>query len=106
MGKERVAAVEDMGDGVDLVGSQLDFWADAAKGDVPPVIFTGAHGVKGIVVVTDKAVPALWVFPYPVLERLLDDFLLCLRRRGFLGVEHRLFVAILVINIIENAGVL
>ena len=106
MGKERVAAVEDVGDGVYLVGAQPDFWADAAKGDVPPIIFTGSHGVKGVVVVADKAVPALWVFPYPVLECLLYHLLLCLCRRGLLGVEHRLFAAVLVINIIENAGVL
>ena len=106
MGKERVAAVEDVGDGIDLVGAQLDFRADAPKCDVPPVIFTGAHGVKGIIVVADKAVPAFRVFPYPVPKRLLDDFLLCLRRRGLLGVEHCLFVAVFIVNIVENAGVL
>jgi len=73
---------------------------------VPPVILTGSDAVKGIVVETDKAVPALWVFPNPVLKRLLDYLLLCLCRRGFLVVEYRFFVAVFVINIVENAGVL
>lgn len=68
---------------------------------MPPVILTGSDTVKGIVVETDKAVPALWVFPNPVLKRLLDDLLLCLRRRGFLMVEYRFFVAAFIVNIIK-----
>ena len=72
---------------------------------MPPVIFTGSLAVKGVVVVTDKAVSAFWVFPYPVLKRLLDDLLLCLCSHRFFLVEHGFFVAVLV-NIIENAGVL
>ena len=78
----------------------------AEKGDVPSVILTGSFAVKGIVVIADKAVSPFWVLPNPVLERLLDNFLLCLCRRGFLVIEYRFFVAVFVINIVENAGVL
>ena len=69
------------------------------------VILTGADRVKSIIVIPDKAVSPFWVFPYPVLKRLLDDFLLCLRRRGFLCVEYSLSVSVPVIDIIENTGV-
>ena len=69
------------------------------------IILTGADRVKSIIVIPDKAVSPFWVFPYPVLKRLLDDFLLCLRRRGFLCVEYSLSVSVLVIDIIKNTGV-
>ena len=69
------------------------------------VILTGSHRVKSVVVITDKAVSPFWVFPYPILKRLLDDFLLCLCRRGFLMVEYCLFVAVFVIHIIKDTGV-
>lgn len=72
---------------------------------MPPVILTGSFAVEGVVVIADKAVSAFWVFPNPVLERLLDNLLLCLCRRGFLVVEYRFFIAVFVINIVENAGV-
>src|SRR5699024_10913874 len=65
MGKECVPAIEDMGDRIDLMGSQRDFRADAAKHDVAPVILTGAGIVKGVIVITGQAVPALRVCPYP-----------------------------------------
>ena len=102
MGKERIAAVKDMGNSVNLVGSKRNFWADTAKGNMPSVIFTGSFAVKGVIVITDKAVSAFWVFPYPILKRLLDDFLFRLCRRGFLMVEYRFFVAVFVVNISYN----
>ena len=69
------------------------------------VIFTGSHRVKSVVVITDKAVSPFWGFPYPILKRLLDDFLLRLCRRGFLCVEYGFFVSVLVIHIIKNTGI-
>lgn len=72
---------------------------------MPPVILTGSFAVKGVVVIADKAVSAFWVFPNPVLERLLDNFLLCLCRRSFFCIEHRFFIAVFVIHIIKDTGV-
>ena len=69
------------------------------------VIFTGSDRVKCVIVVTYKAVSPLWVFPNPVLKRLLYHLLLCLRRRGFLMVQHRFFIVVFVINIVKDAGV-
>ena len=51
------------------------------------------------------SVSPFWVFPYPILKRLLDDFLLRLCRRGFLCIEHRFFIAVFVIHIIKDTGV-
>ena len=70
MGKERTAAIKDMGDSVDLMGSKCDFWADTSESDMASVILTGSHRVKSVVVITDKAVSPFWGFPYPILKRL------------------------------------
>ena len=105
MCKERIAAVKDMGNGVDLMGSERDFWTDTAESNMASVILTGSDRVKGIVVGTDKAVSAFWVFPYPVLKRLLNDFLLCLCRCGFLMVEYCLFVTVFVIHIVKDTHI-
>ena len=72
---------------------------------MPPVILTGSFAVKGVVVIADKAVSPFWVFPNPVLERLFYHLLLRLCRRGFLVVEYRFFIAVFIINIVENASV-
>jgi hypothetical protein len=70
-----------------------------------PVILTGTDAVERVVVIEDKTVSPFWVFPNPVLERLLDGFLLCLCCGGFLMVEYRCLFAIFIIHIIKNAGV-
>ena len=69
------------------------------------VIFTGSDTVKSIIVIADKTVSPFWVFPYPILECLLDSFLLCLCSRGFLCVEHRFFVAVFIIHIVKDTDV-
>ena len=43
MGKKRIAAIKDMGDSVDLMGSKCDFWADTSESDMASVILTGSH---------------------------------------------------------------
>ena len=103
--KERVAAVKDMGNRIDLVRSERDFWADTAESDMTAVILTGSDRVKSIVVGTDKTVSAFWVFPYPILKRLLDYFLLCLCCRGFLMVKYRFSVAVFVQNIVKDTHI-
>ena len=105
MCKERVAAVKDMGNGIDLVGSERDFWANASESDMAAVILTGSDRVEGIVVIADKAVSAFWIFPYPVRKRLFNHFLLCLRRRGFLVVKYCLFIAVFVIHIVKDTHI-
>ena len=71
MGKECVPAIEYMGNRINLMGTQRNFRADAAKHDVASVILTGAGIVKGVIVITGQAAPALRVFPYPVANACL-----------------------------------
>lgn len=70
-----------------------------------PVILTGSLAVKGVIVVPHKSVSPFWVFPNPILERLLDDLLFRLCRHRFFLVEYGFFVAVL-INIIKDTGIL
>ena len=53
MGQQRVMAVEDMGDGVALVGPKLNFRVHAHKMDVAAIVFAGADGVVQLVVFFD-----------------------------------------------------
>ena len=105
MCKERVAAVKDMGNRIDLVGAERDFWTDAAESDMASVILTGADRVKSVIVGTDKAVSAFGVFPNPILKRLLDNFLLCLCRCGFLMIKYCFSVAVFVQNIVKDTHI-
>ena len=46
------------------------------------------------------------IFPYPVLERLLDHLLLALCDGGFLFVQHRSLFAVVIIDIIKDSHIL
>ena len=70
------------------------------------IVLTGTDGVELLVVQPAKALSAVGVFPYPVLERLLDQFLLALCDGGFLFVQHRGFLAAGIIDIIEDPHIL
>ena len=50
MGKQSIAAIKDMGDGVDLMGSQLDLRVHAYKVQVTAIVLTGTDGVELLVV--------------------------------------------------------
>ena len=81
-----IAAVEDMGNGIDLVFPQGDFRVHAGETDVAAVILTGTDGVKGFVVNMAQFVSAVNVFPDPLGEFLLDQLLPVLSDGGFLFV--------------------
>ena len=106
MGKQSVATVKNMSNGVDLMGSQFNFRVHTHKVQVTAIVLTGTDGVELLVVQPAKALSAVGVFPYPVLERLLDQFLLALCDGGFLFVQHRGFLAAGIIDIIEDPHVL
>ena len=86
MGQEGVSAVEDVGNGVDLMGLQLDLRVDAGENDVAPVIFAGPDAVHFLVVLLYQRLPPPWVLPNPVLERLPKRLLLLRGQGGLLGV--------------------
>ena len=106
MGQQRISAVEDMGDGIDLMGPQGDLRVHAYKFQMTAVIFTGAQGVELLVVQSAKPIPAVGILPDPVLEGLLDHLLLALGDGGFLLVQHRGFLSTLIEYIIEDAHIL
>ena len=68
---------------------------------MPPIIFTGADAVEGFVINAAQQFPAVDVFPDPLGKLLLDEFLSVLGNRGFFFVEDRLFLAVLVLNIVK-----
>ena len=105
MAQQGVAAVENMGDGVQLMGPQGDLRVHAHKIDMAPIVFTGPQIVELVVVKPRQPFPALGVFPNPVLERLLDKLLLALGDGGFFLVQNGLFLPVPVLNVIENPNV-
>ena len=94
MGKERVAAVEVVGDGVELMLPQRDLRIHARKDQMPAVIFPGTGGIEALIVELHQLPPPVGVLPDPVTERLLDGLLLLLGEGGFLAVEDALFLAV------------
>ena len=91
-----------MGDGVDLMGPELDGRVDAHEVEMAPVRFPGANRVELLVVELAQPVPAVLVFPNPVLERLFDELLLALGDGCLLLVEHGDLVAVLIFNVIKH----
>ena len=106
MGKQSIAAIKDMGDGVDLMGSQLDLRVHAYKVQMTAIVLTGTDGVELLVIKLAKALSAVRIFPNPVLECLLNHFLLALCDSGFLFVQHRCFFTAGIIDIIEDPHIL
>ena len=94
MGKERVAAVEVVGDGVELMLPQGDLRIHARKDQVSAVIFPGTGGIEALIVELHQLPPPVGVAPDPVTERLLDGLLLLLGEGGFLTVEDALFLSV------------
>ena len=106
MGQQRVAAIEDVGDGVHLMLPQGDLRIHAAEIDMAAIIFTGSVAVEQNVVRLADLLPPLRVFPYPLRKRLLQQLLLALCDGCFLFVEHRHTSSVRVVLVIENTDVL
>ena len=105
MCKERIAAIEDMGDCVKLMLTKLDFGVHTAEHDMRTVILTGAVGVEQLVISGNKLLPPVGVSPNPILERIFDGLLLLLCQGGFLGVEYTAFPAIGVGNCVIDTHI-
>lgn len=105
MSQQGIPTVEDMGDGTHLMGAQGDLRVHALKADMLSIVFAGPDGVEYLIVDGAQPLPAVDVFPYPFGKLLLDQFLPVLGDGGFLFVEHRLFVAVLILDIVEHPHV-
>ena len=75
MGQECVAAVQHPGDGVELMGPELNGRVDAAEGDVAPIIFPGPDAVHLLIVLLYQGLPPLRVPPEPVPECVPNSLL-------------------------------
>ena len=102
MGQQSVSAIEDMSDGVHLVGSQGNLRIHSHKIQVTSIVFPGPNTVECIIVEPCQPLPALWIFPYPVLKFLLNQFLLALSNGRFFLVQDGGFYSIFIGHIIKN----
>ena len=100
--QQRIAAVQNMGNGIDLMGPQGDFRINAYKIQMAAVVFTGPNRVEGFIIEFTQPFPTLRVFPYPVGKCLLDELLLGLGNGGFLFIQHCLFMTFHIFHIVEN----
>ena len=98
VGKQCITAIENMGNGVSLMLPEGDFRVHARKDDVTAVIFPWAGAVHFLIVLPNQCLTAFRVCPDPVLERIPDELLLLCRQRGFLGIQHPLFVSVRILN--------
>ena len=103
--QQRIAAIQNVRNGVFLVGAQRDFGRHTVEQDMAAVVFAGAQGVEPFVVFLYQHLAAGRVFPYPVLESVLD---LLLFHLGFLrgsGVQNADFVALHILFGIKDAHI-
>ena len=105
MGQEGIAAIEDVGNGVDLVRLQLDLRVDAVKLYPASIVFTGPDAVHFLIVLLHQGLPPLGVPPYPVLKLIPEGLLLLRRQGGLFGVQNPLFLAVQVLHGVINANI-
>ena len=103
--QKRVPAVEDAGNGVSLVLAQLYLRVHAWERQVRAVVLTRSCAVEQLVILGDKRLAALRVFPQPVAEGVLDDLLLLLGEGCLLDVEHPALGAVCVLDLVVDAHV-
>ena len=103
MGKQGVTAVEDMGNGIDLMRPQCDLRIDSHEIQVAAVILAGANAVELLVIQLSQLLPAFRIAPYPIGKGLLDKLLLALGDSRLFLVEHSRFLAVSVLDVVEDS---
>ena len=106
MAQKLVASVKAAGNRVELMPTKTDLRIDAGETQVAAVVFTGSNRVELLIVKPGQALTSRWVFPYPLLKRLLDLLLLGLRDGGLFLVQHGNTSSLCVLNIVEDPHVL
>ena len=106
MGEERVAAVQDMGHCVQLVGAERDIRVHAAERDMGTVVFPRPLGIEYLIIAGHQHLPALRVLPYPVLKGILYGLLPLLGERRFFLVEDPVLFAVRILNCVIYAQIL
>ena len=83
-----------MSDSVSLMFTEGNIRVHTAETDMTAIILTGSGGVKEFVVLCDQRFTAARVFPYPILERILDCLLFLLCQSGFLFIQDTLLFTV------------
>ena len=105
MGKQRVAAVQDMCDSVPLVLPQRNLRVHAGENDVAAVVFARTNGVEQFIILRHQRPPPLWVLPDPFAEGILDRLLLLLCKGGCFLVEHALLFSVRILHSVVDAHI-
>ena len=106
MGKERISTIKNTGNCVCLMVTELYFRGHPIEANVFAAELAGAYAVELLVIELAKPFAPIGVFPYPFLKSTADFFLLALRNRGFLLVQHRFFITVFILNIVKDAHIL
>ena len=103
--QQRIAAIQNVRNGVFLVGAQRDFGRHTVEQDMAAVVFAGAQGIEPFVVFLYQHLAAGRIFPDPVLESVLDLLLFHLGFLGGSGVQHPNLVALHILFGVEDAHI-
>ena len=98
VGKQGVAAVQNVSNSVPLMLPQGDLRVHAHKMDVAAIVFPWPGGVEQLVVLPHQYLSPLGVLPDPVCKGVLDGLLLLPGQHGLLFVQHPLGLAAVILH--------
>ena len=105
MRQKSITAIKHMGNRIPLVLPECNIGIHAAKADMTSVIFTGSGRIEQLIIGSGQIFPALWVFPYPVTESILDCLLFLLCQRCFFFIENTFLFPIGILNRIIDTNI-
>ena len=103
--EQGVSTVKHMSDSVSLMFTEGNIRVHTAETDMTAIILTGSGGVKKFVVLCDQSFTAARVFPYPILERILDCLLFLLCQSGFLFIQDTLLLTVRIFDSIIDTNI-
>ena len=103
--KQRIPAVQHMGNRRSLMFPQRNFRIHPVKHDMRSVVFARPGRVEQLVIARHQLMPAGRVFPYPVVKSILDRLLLLLGNRRFLLIQLPFFPSVFILHNIVYARI-
>jgi len=100
--QQYVVAVQHVGNGVALMGSQRNFRVHAGEAQIAAVVFPRADAVEFAVVQAYQRLPTLWLLENPFFKFVFYQALLCVGSLGGGVVQHAFFVSLCVGNCIKH----
>ena len=105
MGKQGIIPIQNMGNGIFLVGHQGNLWCHSHKLDMASIIFPWTDTVEQFIVCPADVLPPFHILKNPFFVRILDHFLFLLCQHRFFFIQDTFFFPILFDSII-NFGIL